>query len=73
MKNFKNKSELIEYVKKQTNIELKNENILLNKKRNMLYTEIPKNRKTFLLSFLNEKGIKYSYHVDDYYWIYVKA
>ena len=73
MKNFKNKSELIEYVKKQTNIELKNEDILLNKKRNILYTEIPKNRKTFLLSFLNEKGIKYSYHVDDYYWIYVKA
>jgi len=73
MKNFKNKSELIEYVKKQTNIELKNEDILLNKKRNMLYTEIPKNRKTFLLSFLNEKGIKYNYHVDNYYWIYVKA
>ena len=70
---FKNKKELLAYVKKQTNIELKNEDILLNKKRNMLYTEIPKNRKTFLLSFLNEKGIKYSYHVDDYYWIYVKA
>lgn len=73
MNSFKNKSELIDYVKKQTNIELKNEDILLNKKRNMLYTEIPKNRKTFLLSFLNEKGIKYIYHVDDYYWIYVKA
>jgi hypothetical protein len=73
MNNFKNKSELIDYVKKQTNIELKNEDILLNKKRNILYTEIPKNRKTFLLSFLNEKGIKYIYHVDDYYWIYVKA
>jgi len=73
MNNFKNKSELIDYVKKQTNIELKNENILLNKKRNALYTEIPKNRKTFLLSFMHEKGIKYSYHVDDYYWIYIKA
>lgn len=73
MNNFKNKSELIDYVKKQTNIELKNEDILLNKKRNILYIEIPKNRKTFLLSFLNEKGIKYIYHVDDYYWIYVKA
>jgi len=73
MNNFKNKSELIDYVKKQTNIELKNEDILLNKKRNILYAEIPKNRKTFLLSFLNEKGIKYIYHVDDYYWIYVKA
>jgi len=73
MNNFKNKSELIDYIKKQTNIELKNEDILLNKKRNVLYTEIPKGRKTFLLSFLNEKGIKYSYHVDDYYWIYVKA
>jgi len=72
MNNFKNKSELIEYIKKQTNIELKNEDILLNKKRTMLYTEIPKNRKTFLLSFLSEKGIKYSYHVDNYYWIQVK-
>jgi len=69
---FKNKSELIDYVKKQTNIELKNEDVLLNKKRNILYTEIPKNRKTFLLSFLSEKGIKYNYHVDNYYWIMVK-
>ena len=69
---FRNKSELIDYVKKQTNIELKNEDILLNKKRNILYTEIPKNKKTFLLSFMHEKGIKYSYHVDNYYWIMVK-
>jgi len=69
---FKNKKELLAFIKKQTNIELKNEDILLNKKRNALYTEIPKNKKTFLLSFMHEKGIKYSYHVDDYYWIMVK-
>ena len=69
---FKNKKELLAFIKKQTNIELKNEDILLNKKRNILYTEIPKNKKTFLLSFMHEKGIKYSYHVDDYYWIMVK-
>lgn len=70
---FKNKKELIEFVKHQINIELENDKEdPLNKKRNVLYTKLDGNRSTFLLSFFNKYNIRLEKHLNDYYWIFIK-
>jgi hypothetical protein len=71
MKKFKNKNELIEFVKHQLNIELKNEDTSLNKMKKVLYTEIKRNIKNPVLMLLNKYKIRYEEHSNDYYYIYL--
>ncbi|MFC0903814.1 hypothetical protein ACFHWD_03800 [Clostridium sp. MT-14] len=70
---FKNKNELIDFIRKQTNISLKNnKNDINNNKRNLLYTKIDINNKYSILSLLEEYNIKYETHLNDFYWIHIK-
>jgi len=70
---FKNKKELLDFVKKQTNIELENDkNNCLNKKRNVLYTEINRNIKYTVLSLFERYNIRYESHLNDSYFVYIK-
>ena len=70
---FKNKIELIDFVKNQLNIELENGNHKFNKKRNVLYTKIGSHRHSnALLSLLTQHKIRYETHLNDYGWIFIK-
>jgi hypothetical protein len=72
-KTFKNKNELIDFVKTQLKVELVNDpNDRLNQKRNVLYTEIPKERELPVFSLLTKYGIRYEQHMKGYYWIFLK-
>ena len=51
---FKNKSDLVAFIKNQTNVELANTNDRFNGKRNVLYTEINRQHKNNILSLLNK-------------------
>lgn len=73
VKTFKNKNELVDFVKTQLNVELENDLAdRLNQKRNILYTEIPKNKETPIFSLLTKYGIRYEKHMKEYFWIYIK-
>jgi len=66
-----NKIELINFIKKQTNIKLENNKTnILNNKRKILYTKINKINKYDILNILNKYNIKYEEHIHDYYFIY---
>lgn len=70
---FKNKAELLQFIKIQTNVNLENDkNNILNNKRNLLYTNISKVYKITVLSLLNKHNIMYEKHINDNYFIYVK-
>jgi hypothetical protein len=70
---FKNKDELIQFVKEQTNILLpKDKDDRINNKRNILYTEIRLSDKIMVLSLLNKHGIGYEQHIGNNYFIYIK-
>lgn len=71
MKKFKNKNELIEFVKHQSGIELKNEDTIMNKMKKVLYTEIKRNIKNSTLMLLNKYKIRYEEHSNNYYYIYL--
>ena len=72
--NIKNKADLIQFIKEQINVELANDKEnCFNKKRNVLYTQIPKTKKGLVLSLLNKYNHRVEEHIDNYYWIYVKA
>ena len=64
---FKNKSDLVAFIKNQTNVELANTNDRFNGKRNVLYTEINRQHKNNILSLLNKYGIRYETHMNDNY------
>lgn len=69
---IKNKVELINFVKKQTNVELVDVDInsrLSNK--NTLYTKISRVNHNSILGLFIKYGIKYENHVQDYYWVYI--
>lgn len=67
------KTELIDLVKRQLNIELINDKAdPFNKKRNVLYTKITRNNYYNVVSLLRRKGLRYEQHIDDYYWIYLR-
>jgi hypothetical protein len=69
---FKNKQELINFVKTQVNVELNNEiNGILNKKRKILYTQIDMRSKYSVLPLLEKYGIRYETHLKDNYWIWI--
>ena len=61
----------IDRVKKQTNIELKEENFFLTEKRNILYTEVKSADKIRLLSFLDKHNIRHEEHIGNFYFIWV--
>ena len=70
---FKNKKELLAFIKKQTNIELENDrNNCLNSKRNVLHTEINRNIKHTVLSLFEKYNIRYESHLKDSYFVYIK-
>ena len=70
---FKNKTELVSYIKKYTNVTLENDPAdLCNKKRYILHTVINKNDRLNVLSFLNKRGIRVEQHIYDSYFIYLK-
>ena len=70
---FKNKAELIQFVKNQTNIELSNDKKdILNNKRNYLHTKIDNKCKIAVLSLLNKYNIHYESHLSDYYLVFIK-
>lgn len=66
------KEKLVNEIAYQLNVKLSNnKSDSLNKKRNLLYTEITRVNKTNVLSYLRSKGYKYEEHMKDYYWIYL--
>lgn len=72
-KKFKNKQELVDFIKHQLNVELPNDpKESLNQKRNILYTEIPRDKETPIFSLLTKYGIRYEQHLKGYYWIWIK-
>ena len=69
---MKNKQELIDYIFRQTNIQLENNpNNILNNKRKILHTTIKRNHRNAILSLLNKKNIRYELHTQDNYFIYI--
>ena len=72
-KSFKNKAELISYIKTNTNVTLENDTTdSCNKKRYILHTVINKIDRLNVLSFLNKRGIRVEEHLYNSYYIYLK-
>lgn len=70
---FKNKNDLVKFVKHQTNVELVNDpGDILNNKRNLLYTEISGKNKYSILPLFHKYGIRYEKHIGERYWVFVK-
>ena len=71
---FKNKAELVEFVKHQLNIELEDDtNDTLNQKRNILYTQFPGPMYSGqVMRLLNKYNVRYEKHLNYYYWVWVK-
>lgn len=66
-----NKTELIQYVKQQTGIELVNDSAdTCNKKRKVLYTQIPRNNYYSVAPALIKKGCRLEQHIRDYYFVH---
>ena len=71
-KTFKNKQELVEFVKKQVNIELENdETNFIYRKRKILYTKITDQDAYSVMPLFNEYGIACERHFRDYWFVYV--
>lgn len=67
---FKNKKELVDFIKNQINVELVNDPTnRLNQKRKILYTEIDKYKETLIFSTLHQFGLKAEHHMKQSYWI----
>lgn len=72
VKIFKNKSDFLDTVEKQVNFRLDTSFELLNKKRNLIYTEIPKHNgtlKSLLDSYSRQGKIYAEHHVGESYFI----
>ena len=64
------KAELIDFVKRQTGVELQNiKTDFMNNKRNVLYTQITRVDMQRIGRVLLAKGIKPEHHIKDYYFI----
>lgn len=70
---FKNKAELIEFVRHQTKAALPNEETFMNNNRKVLYTEIKKGDKIAVLSLFQKHKIRYETHVNNNYFVYLKG
>lgn len=69
--NFKNKQDLINFIKNQCNVELQNIDGFCGENPDLLYTEIPKDHKNSVLSVCCKYGIQTNEHVNNKYWIYL--
>ena len=69
---FESKSDLIEFVKNQLGIELKNEDCLFNGYSRLLYTEIPKEHQNAVFSLLEQHEIRYETHYSGMCWIFLQ-
>lgn len=68
----KNKSNLVDFVKQQTKVELNNDKSdIFNKKRKVLYTQISRKDYNNVASLLLKNGFRLESHVNDNYWIYL--
>lgn len=69
----KNKKDLINYIEEQTNIRLEHdEKDMFNRKRNVLYTSIDKDRQRAVLELLNRHNVYVESHIKDRVWIHFK-
>ena len=67
-----NKTEFIDFVKRQTGVELENSSSeQFNKKRKVLYTQITRNDYNKVASFLVGKGFRLESHLKDHYFVYL--
>lgn len=73
-KEFNSKQELIDFVKHQTNIELKDDKSeRLNNQQDVLYARLPgKSDNNAVLSLLDKYGIRHEEHLNNGYWIWLK-
>lgn len=70
---FDSKADLVAFIKKQTGVELKNIDGFCGDNPDLLYAEIPKNRKNEILALCHKYGIETNEHVHNQYWFYVKG
>ena len=70
---FERKEDLVAFIKKQTGVELKNVDGFCGDHPDLLYAEIPKNRKNEILSLCRKHGIETNEHIHNHYWFYVKG
>jgi hypothetical protein len=66
-------TELIEFIKKQTNVELKNIDGFCGDNPDLLYAEIPRKERNLVLSVCRKNGIETNEHLNGRYWFYVKG
>ncbi len=66
------KEKFINTIKTQFNIVLENDKAnLLNKNRNILYTQINTANKNSLLSYLEKNNIRFEQHINNNFWIWL--
>lgn len=66
------KEKFINTIKTQFNIVLENDKAnLLNKNRNILYTQINATNKNSLLSYLEKNNIRFEQHLNNNFWIWL--
>lgn len=70
---FESKTDLIAFIKKQLNIELKNIDGFCGANPDLLYAEIPKKHINSVLSLCQKCDIKTCEHLNGKYWFYVKG
>ena len=68
---FSNKQELIDFFKKQLNIDLKNIDGFCGNNSRLLYAEIPRKHRNNVLSYCIKSGIETCEHVNGKYWFYL--
>jgi hypothetical protein len=73
MKHFESKAALIEFIKQQTNVELKNIDGFCGDNPDLLYAEVPSEKRNLVLSVCDKYGIETCQHVNGKYWFYVKG
>lgn len=69
--NFTNKQDLIDFIKNQTNVELKNIDGFCGENPQILYAEIPKKHRNAVLSVCRKYGIETCEHLNGKYWFYL--
>ena len=69
---FETKQDLIDFVREQLGVVLENdEEYILNKHPDLLYTEIPKRNRNQIFSLFQKKNIQTNEHLNGKYWIYL--
>lgn len=69
----KSKQDFVDYVEHRHNVKLTNDKgYTLNRKRDVLYTNIPKAKQHEVLNDFKKNGIRYEEHMNDNYFVYYK-